>query len=292
MTGRKLILFAAIASGAAGCGGDDDPTGPGNGNVAPTVTITGPASGSTYTAGQRITFAGSATDPEDGALSGTSLAWSSSRDGALGTGGTLEVNTLTVGTHTVTLRATDSGARTSEATVSVTVNSVPTLPPVPGTQVLLQDDIDDENDGVAEQNFSTFTSWNVTRGCVDLHGPNSINPLPGNGLYIDMDGSYNVGDGCNVAGRLESKTNFSLAAATYVIELVAGGNNQAGGTDQMEISVGTVFSTTISLPEDAGFEILSFEFVVPSATTGRMVLDHQGADQQGILIDVVRLRRK
>lgn len=285
MTGRKLILLAAIASWTVGCGGSDDTTGPGNGNVAPTVTITGPASGSTYTAGQRVTFAGSATDPEDGALSGTALAWSSNRDGALGTGGTLEINTLSVGTHTVTLRATDSGARSSEATVSVTVNSVPTLPPVPGTQVLLQDDMDDENGGVATTNFQAFTSWDVTRGCVDLHGPGSINPLPGNGLYIDLDGS------CGEAGRMESKQTYDLPAGTYALEFVLGGNNQLGPTDTVTFSVGTSFSQTIQVPENTPFQIRTFTFTVGSATTGTIVMDNAGGDNQGVLIDAVRLRK-
>ena len=286
MTGRKLILVAGVSLGIAGCGGDGDPTGPGGGsNAAPSVTISGPASGSTYTAGQRITFSGSATDPEDGALTGTALAWTSSRDGELGTGGTLEINTLSVGTHTVTLRATDSGSRSATSTVSVTVNSVPTLPPVPGTQVLLQDDMDDENGGVATTNFTNFTSWNVTRGCVDLHGPGSINPLPGNGLYIDLDGS------CNEAGRLESKQTYDLAAGTYALELVLGGNNQLGPTDTVTFSVGTSFTQTITVPENAPFEIRTFTFTVGSATTGKIVMDHAGGDNQGVLVDAVRLRK-
>ena len=285
MKGRKLMLLAGVALWAVGCGGDDDPTGPGGGNAAPTVTISGPASGSTYTSGQRITFSGSATDPEDGALTGAALEWSSSRDGELGTGASLEVNTLSVGTHTVTLRATDSGSRSATSTVSVTVNTVPTLPPVPGTQVLLQDDMDDENGGVATQNFDAFTSWNVTRGCVDLHGPGSINPLPGNGLYIDLDGS------CGAAGRMESKQSFTLAAGTYALELVLGGNNQLGPMDTATFSVGSEFSTTISVPENAPFEIRSFTFTVGEATTGRIVMDHAGGDNQGILVDAVRLRK-
>ncbi len=284
MTGRKLILLAAVAAMAVGCGGSDGTTGP-DGNAAPSVTITGPASGSTYTAGQRISFAGSATDPEDGALSGTALEWSSSRDGALGTGGTLEVNTLSVGTHTVTLRATDSGSRSATATVSVTVNSVPTLPPVPGTQVFLQDDMDDENGGVAVQNFSAFTNWTVTRGCVDLHGPGSINPLPGNGLYIDLDGS------CDEAGRLESKQTYDLPAGTYELELVLAGNNQFGPTDTVTFSVGTAFSETISVLENEPFEIRTFTFTVGAATSGKIVMDHAGGDNQGILVDAVRLRK-
>lgn len=55
----------------------------------PTVNITAPPDDSFYGIGQQITFEGNATDPEDGSLIGTSLAWYSSIDGFLGNGETL-----------------------------------------------------------------------------------------------------------------------------------------------------------------------------------------------------------
>jgi PKD repeat protein len=44
-------------------------------NMPPVVAITAPAAGSLYRAGDTISFAGTATDPEDGALTGTRLVW-------------------------------------------------------------------------------------------------------------------------------------------------------------------------------------------------------------------------
>ena len=46
------------------------------GNRPPTATITSPAAGTTWKVGDTITFAGSATDPEDGPLAASSLSWS------------------------------------------------------------------------------------------------------------------------------------------------------------------------------------------------------------------------
>jgi len=46
------------------------------GNRPPTATITSPAAGTTWKVGDMITFAGSATDPEDGPLAASSLSWS------------------------------------------------------------------------------------------------------------------------------------------------------------------------------------------------------------------------
>ena len=44
-------------------------------NQPPTGTITMPAAGTLYQGGQRITFSGSGTDPEDGSLAGNTFSW-------------------------------------------------------------------------------------------------------------------------------------------------------------------------------------------------------------------------
>ena len=44
-------------------------------NQPPVATISSPASGSTYGGGETINFSGTATDPEDGTLGGSSFTW-------------------------------------------------------------------------------------------------------------------------------------------------------------------------------------------------------------------------
>ncbi|MCP4661392.1 MAG: hypothetical protein GY856_38810 [bacterium] len=75
----------------------------------PVVTIDSPTDGSAYFEGDLVSFAGAASDPEDGDLS-TSILWSSDLDGPLGTGSSLEVSTLSIGTHRITAAVTDSDA--------------------------------------------------------------------------------------------------------------------------------------------------------------------------------------
>jgi hypothetical protein len=90
-------------------------------NTAPTVTISAPANNVTVTAGTAVTFSGSASDSQDGSLT-AKLAWSSSIQGALGTGGSLS-KSLTAGTHIITAKVTDSGGMTSSRQITVFATS-------------------------------------------------------------------------------------------------------------------------------------------------------------------------
>jgi hypothetical protein len=99
-------------------------------NDAPFVTISSPANNTSVLVGTPVSFNASALDFEDGTLS-SSIAWSSSRDGALGTGAALTPGSLSVGAHVITASATDSQSATGTATVNVTItepfNEPPTL---------------------------------------------------------------------------------------------------------------------------------------------------------------------
>ena len=90
-------------------------------NTPPTADITSPLNGSTYYEDDPISFNGSGYDAEDGPLTGSSLVWTSSIDGQIGTGESFIRNDLSVGTHTITLTATDSNGATGSDSVSITV---------------------------------------------------------------------------------------------------------------------------------------------------------------------------
>jgi hypothetical protein len=93
-------------------------------NQAPVVTISSPANGATFAPGSTITFAGNATDHEDGPLSGASLVWTSSRDGQIGTGTSFTRSDLSLGTHTITLTAADSDGAAGSAQVTINVAAI------------------------------------------------------------------------------------------------------------------------------------------------------------------------
>jgi hypothetical protein len=92
-------------------------------NNAPVVTITGPADGSTFEAGASISFAATANDAEDGNIS-ANLSWSSSVDGAIGSGTSFATSTLSMGTHTIIASVVDSGLASGSDSITVTVGPV------------------------------------------------------------------------------------------------------------------------------------------------------------------------
>ena len=124
-------LALAVAAATVACGGSE-PAGPDGGtngggpddsqggtNNAPTVTISSPADGTEVDDGAEVTFTGSASDPEDGDLSG-SIAWSSSLDGDLGTGASVSA-TLSTGSHTIEAEVTDGAGASDDASIAVDV---------------------------------------------------------------------------------------------------------------------------------------------------------------------------
>jgi hypothetical protein len=96
-------------------------SGGGGGNTAPSVNIDSPADGASFPSGSAISFAGSASDAEDGDLTGN-LAWMSSLDGSIGSGGSFSVM-LSEGTHTITASVSDSGDLSGEASITVVVEA-------------------------------------------------------------------------------------------------------------------------------------------------------------------------
>ncbi|HEY7679451.1 MAG TPA: CARDB domain-containing protein, partial [Terriglobia bacterium] len=111
---REGILWAPAAVGDAPPPPPDTP---------PTVSISSPANGSTFTTADTISLAATATDPEDGDIA-SSLVWTSDRQGEIGTGASFSRG-LTSGVHLITATATDSGGNVERRSVTITVNQAP-----------------------------------------------------------------------------------------------------------------------------------------------------------------------
>ncbi len=108
------------------------PAGGGGGNTAPNVSITSPTNFAQSRETVGLTFSCTATDAQDGTLSGGSLVWNSSIDGNFATGAnTGVVNTLSPGVHDITVTGTDSGGLTDSDTITVSISAVRAIPFTP-----------------------------------------------------------------------------------------------------------------------------------------------------------------
>src|SRR5690348_11252575 len=88
------VVFAAACGGGSPSGGDDDvpidAAGPDADPSAPTCTITGPADDASTGFDVAVDLTATATDLEDGTLSGASIVWRTDLQVApLGSGGAL-----------------------------------------------------------------------------------------------------------------------------------------------------------------------------------------------------------
>jgi hypothetical protein len=88
-------------------------------NNPPTITVSSPGNAAKYLDTDFVSLQAAASDIEDGDV-GASLSWSSSVDGALGSG-TNVVTQLSEGVHTVTATATDSLGKSASVSRTVTV---------------------------------------------------------------------------------------------------------------------------------------------------------------------------
>ena len=172
-------------------------------NTAPTVTISSPTNGSTVTSGSSVTFAGSASDTEDGDLS-ASLAWSSNLDGSLGTGASFSTSGLSTGTHTVTASVTDSGGLSGDATVSLTVEVT-----APSNGDLLLSEVLYDTDGT-DDGLEWVEIYNNGTTAVDLSGWS----IGGGGTdytysLAQLSGVIGPGETFVVGGPTSNATNYN-----------------------------------------------------------------------------------
>ncbi|MFZ5570312.1 MAG: PKD domain-containing protein [Thermodesulfobacteriota bacterium] len=196
------------------------------GNTIPVAAITSPASGSTFGQGQFITFSGTGTDTEDGLLQGNALIWSSQIDGQIGMGGSIIVNNLSSGSHTIRLAATDSAGTTGTDSVTITIGNTPPTAvinyPVDGATIHESESVtfsgtgSDPEDGVLSGNSLVWRS--------------------------NKDGQIGIGI---------SPTVSYLSSGAHTITLLVTDSDGATGTDTVALTVGNTAPTAaIQNPAD------------------------------------------
>lgn len=160
--------------------------------------------------------------------------------------------------------------------------------------ILFQDNFNAENGGYAALNFNSFTKWDVTsrpgytNGTVDLIGQGSSWDFhPGNGLYVDLDGSTLD------AGVLTTKASFTyLPNTTYWLEFDLGSSQPPG-----EYGYGAPNEVTVSFVTElytiTADDALTHYIIEFTDSTGPMttpiVFSNAGGDNIGAVLDNVTL---
>jgi hypothetical protein len=124
----------------------------------------------------------------------------------------------------------------------------------------------------------------VSGGTVDLIGNGYFDFLPGNGLYVDMDGST-----VN-AGMMTSDSFTFIEGALYTLTFDLAGNHRNGATESVIVlvSLGGLVSQTISLSQAAPFQTYTISFI-GDGSTGALSFEGVGGDNIGMLLDNVQL---
>lgn len=93
----------------------------GLGTNPPWVEVVSPDSGASFLKSATVILHSSGWDLEDRLIDGSSLTWSSDLDGVLGTGRLVALSDLSVGTHVISVTATDSSLLMTTDTTTVTI---------------------------------------------------------------------------------------------------------------------------------------------------------------------------
>lgn len=155
--------------------------------------------------------------------------------------------------------------------------------PTPRFSFLFADDFDAENGGTGALNYAGFANWGVTDGTVDLIGNGFFDFYPGNGLYVDLDGS--TAD----AGVLTTTMTFALPEGSYELSFDLGGS-QRGDSNDVTVTLGGLYTDTFTLASADPLTGVSVPVAVPAG--GALVtlsFENAGGDDIGAIVDNVQL---
>jgi len=142
----------------------------------------------------------------------------------------------------------------------------------------------DNFDADATRNNATsfVMGWTVTNGTVDLDGQGFVhNELPGNGHYVDLDGSTLR------AGVLSNSINVN-GGQTYTMSFAIAGNQRNWGSDTVDVSFGTTTQTYVIGQSDA-LSTKTLTFTPTSSGLSTFSFHNRGGDYRGAFLEQVTI---
>lgn len=162
--------------------------------------------------------------------------------------------------------------------------------------ILLDDDFNAENGGVGVINYDNFANWKVLDGSVDLLGPGLVDYLPGNGIYLDLDGTTSD------AATLQSRETFNFEAGDEVtLAFDLAGPCQStlpecgsfpglnDGVNEVRVSMGDLLDATFLKSFDEPLERVTRVISVVEAASVEVRFVHNGGDNIGLILDNFQL---
>ena len=145
---------------------------------------------------------------------------------------------------------------------------------------IFSDNFDTENSGNEALNYSGLANWTVSNGTIDLIGNGgTYDFLPGNGLYIDLDGSTSN------AGELMSLSIF-LTPGSYTLSYDLAGSHR-GSDETVDVTFGGAPTANHFIPSAQGFTTYSINLNVVVAGNVTITFQNLSNDNIGALLDNV-----
>lgn len=153
-----------------------------------------------------------------------------------------------------------------------TVNAAQAVP-------LFSDSFDSEVQGLDQ----SLDNWTVSDGTVDVVGTGFFDFYPGNGNYLDLDGSTRN------AGIITTNAVFNLLPGLYSLSFQLGGSAR-GDSNSVTVSLGSAFNEVFTLPSNAGLQNITRSFsLISGLGSASLSFSHAGGDNVGLLLDDVLL---
>ena len=137
-----------------------------------------------------------------------------------------------------------------------------------------------DTDTLALNAISFNGGWSVSGGTVDVIGAGGVFDLaPGNGHYIDLDGSTNN------AGIFANSVSV-VSGQTYTLSFALAGNQRGAGVDTVEVNFGSVSQVYTRNAGDA-FQLFTVSYTAAANGKAGFSFIDNGHDNQGALLDRV-----
>lgn len=145
---------------------------------------------------------------------------------------------------------------------------------------VFSDNFNGETDALNATSF--IGGWTVSGGTVDIIGPTGgYDFLPGNGYYIDLDGSsWSAGTFANSVAV--------TAGQTYTLSFSLAGNQRGYADDSVTVNFGTS-SSVITRSSADGFTTFSLTYSALADGSAAFSFHNAGGDNVGALLDNVTI---